>query len=579
MRDISAAVAPDALLSTLRTTFHTQALDLIQKLKAGGLAPNTGDHASFSAARQLEQTLGVAFFQDELRAGAGADFPAPEWFKVQVCEGLREVFRHLDEDGMQAGWDVDGAAKKFWNFEAPVVTCAALRYLDGSFAEPLRDVTTRLRRSAECALPRLEGYARNQTPAFRGINLIFADTACLHETGRFFGEQNWMELARLAKERALSTQDPEGFFPERRGTEDRGPSSVYMQFALWTIIPLLCAFPEDAVAERVRRAVDWVLKSVYPSTEPIDIFDERERFHLGPGASSPVLFFSKGGRDFLARRWAQAASLEVAARTLPFLETMQNRNPNFLRILAGSQTWFTGQERYAYRYANGKSAVSVSAPWVIAAHGYLAAPLDPNSMWHRDLQQHLSLYHAGAGVVFGGGNSLHEPEFSTLLTESSPLCDQVAIERPTPESQTLVCSNSGWQVRICAEVVSASEARLSATVLRAGPAAAFWQLNFCGEGTRRQWRCQDQPVRDFGAAAEAGTGATGLTVEGAGAGRDFTLKCEFSGPCAYRWPVYPVNVRAPGRQPMPLGNAVLLLKFPLGKAGTTTRVKLQAVRP
>ena len=69
-------------------------------------------------------------------------------------------------------------------------------------------------------------------------------------------------------------------------------------------------------------------------------------------------------------------------------------------------------------------------------------------MWHRDLQQHVSLYHRDAGIVFGGEIPMWPIGFSTLLAGPSFLCDGAASRRLWAVTQTVECRNHGWTIEI-----------------------------------------------------------------------------------------------------------------------------------
>jgi hypothetical protein len=350
-----------------------------------------------------------------------------------------------------------------------------------------------------------------------------------------------------------------------------------------TITTLLMLRPDDDVAQRMARALRWLLQNTYANGEPFDIVDERERYHLHPPDKSgtfhfaPLLGYCRGGRQMIARKLAQGRQPggTSVAKFWNFTWAVQKANPRFAEILEDAGDWAAQREKFSFVYANRKSAAAVSQPWTMVAHGYLIPPVAPMGMWHRDLQEHFSLYHRHAGVILGGGNSLAQPEFSTLLAGASFLCDEVTVEKCTDSQLSVLLGNAGFRVRLEGSIVSKNECRVVARVLAAGEGHAFLQLPLCFYDHRKFLMCDDELITEFNEHPCSGTFAKPLEVRGEGLDGGYTARISFDQPCTYQWPVVPVNVRAPGREPMAFGNAVLPLKFKLGAAGSEIRFTVQ----
>lgn len=546
--------------------------------RSGGVSCNDYEEAL----GQLEILLAASPYLDREpeRFGLNSASARP-WLQAHLRDGIKEFFRHLDANGLVAGWDIDGTQHSNSHYRAAPAICDALRALDGNHLAELRVEIDRQKSSSAHIFKLLKPYGTHERPGYRGLNLILSDIAGLYEAGVYFEKPEWIATAKLAMERAVARQDPEGFFPDYRGDEDAGPSSAYMEFTLFTIAPLLVAYPEEALAERCVRGVDWMMKSFDLSGRAIDIFDERERFKRSPGAggvgwASPLFYFSPAGREWLRFHLEQSGKFELwySAIVLNFKRAMEKKNPAFLRTLERSKTWFTHLPRYACEYKNRKSAVSVTQPWLIAGHGYLTGKLDPKSMWHRELQQHHSLHHKNAGIIFGGGNSLAQPEFSTLRTGQSYLCDRVRIEQCGEPQQTVLCENGSSHIAIHTSIVNANEANVKCEVLEHAD-KAFWQLTLGFFLTRKQLIYNDVVITDFLEKPVSGTFESGIAVTGTNGDKNFRVEIQFSAPCEYKWPLYPVNVREPGSKPMPLYTAVMPLKFALPEKGKCIEVSVR----
>ncbi len=211
--------------------------------------------------------------------------------------------------------------------------------------------------------------------------------------------------------------------------------------------------------------------------------------------------------------------------------------------------------------------MSVREPWLIAGHAFRTGPLDPQGMWHRELQQHASLHHRNAGIVFGGGNALAQEEFSTLVVGGSHLCDTVTITDSQEDRQLLELSNSGWRIAVAQRALSDEEASITVDVLDATEASAWFQLDLCLLGTRTRLLADGHVISRFDAAPVTGMFAGGCDIEGAGRDGGYRIEVRCASPCAYRWPIEPVNVRLPGRTGLGIENAVLLLRFALPARG------------
>lgn len=546
----------DALIASFRKDFAQRMGDLIRRTRQSGRDP-----AGWGLIDgRLESWLAAAEMPDFV---PGVD---PAWILDRLADTLADHYRDLDADGcVPGGWDIDGKPKPIWHHGTPGLVCDILPLLGDRPA--VAGIRERLWRSAERVSERIIPYSRGEIPGWRGFNLVLPDIGHFHRIARFFDRDDWLAAAAAARDRALARQDAdEGWFPEWRvEREDRGPSSVYMEVTLHTLTSFVAAYPDSAVAERIVRAVDWVLRATYPNGWPIDTFDERERLHADPNhpwhVLPPFYVYSAGGRALLRARFASAQpDLPAVAAVLRLDRFLRRSNPEFLRILGTTSVWHTAEPQYAHISRNGKSAVSVRRPWLMAGHGYLSGTIPPDIMWHRELQQHVSLYHDHCGVLFGGGNSVGEPEYSTLCVPPSYLCDVVDVEAATPDRLTVICQQRGWRIAIRAET-DANQCRIVCQTLARGDGDAFVQFPVCLLQSRKRLLAGGRVFTDFSGNAARGVVQDGLTVEGEWAGRPYAAHIRFSSEAEATWPLVPVNVRKPGREKLPHSQAVLGLKF------------------
>jgi len=581
-REVAVDPGLNELLATLDAALRAQVASLLASVDLPrdpeGLATfalprcQSADHAT----HQLERWLAVAGFFREHPQELQSFAVTPAVLQSAVAAAVVACYAHQGDDGCQAGLDIDGVVRRYWNADLAPVVVAALRVAAGGPHRALPRTVELARRSAEVMAPRFIAYARGETVAYRGLNLMFQDIAGMAEAGAYFAREDWSAAAELARRRAFARQHDEGYFPDSRDPDlARGPSSTYQAYAFFTLTGLLMLHPDDDTGRRIARALRWMLRNTYTDGETFEIVDERERYHLHrhPAAAAtftPVMAYCRGGRQMIAAKLATGLPPDATSTARFWLLTWAVRaaNPRFLDLLEEAGDWAAARRRFAHVDADRRSAAVVSQPWTITAHGYLAPALAPMSMWHRDLQQHVALHHRAAGVIFGGGNSLAQPEFSTLVVGASFLCEQVTVEDCDAAMLSIALRNAGARVRLECRVVSEAECRITAQVIAAAAEPSFLQLPLCFYDHREALSCGGARITAFGEHPCSGSFADAIEVHGRADAGPFVARISFSSPPSYQWPVVPVDVRAPGRRPMPFANAVLPLRFALGAAGS-----------
>ena len=493
-----------------------------------------------------------------------------------LLRSLTYAFELLDERGFIAGWDIDGKpVSGMFFFWGNLLCLVAFEELGSEYAERLRPFIRRTRAGVECVKDAIARYASYETKAYRGLNLLFLDIVTLYQAGRYFDEPAWQEIATRASERLMLRFDAqEGFLPDSRDEDaDVGPSSTYFLFSLFTASYFCRYLASQPLVEALQRSIDWHLRMSFPNGQPLDIADERGRLYAGTEVEkarsrlfcrSPLLLCSAGGRA-LVQHWESVAStpyaLGVVANDLNFFAAIA---PELVEAMdRPGSAWFATAPSGYHRQRNGKSAILKTGDWVFAFHGYLSGPLDPKGMWHRELQQHFSVYYHGIANLLGGGNSLGQAEFSTFRTSTSHLCDRVEILPRDGHIQCVVLSNDGWQAMLSIACDGGLHAEITFEVTRRGVGEAWLQIPVVGYSSRKQLLIDGTAVTSFDESPASGVATANATLHGTTDRLAYEVAMRFSTPANYRWPVLPVNVRLPGIPPLPLTEAVTLLSFPM----------------
>jgi len=501
-------------------------------------------------------------------------------------------FTFLDDNGFSGGYDIDGKlyATNF-HFFCSMVALLAVQEIEHENDQEIIQIINKVKNGVIKALPVLDQYANYKRKAYRGLNLIFIDIATIILAGNYFSETSWVTIGDKAKDRILQRFDQnEGYIPDFRDEDENpGPSSSYSLYTAFTITYLIRIRPENKLALLLKRAVEWNLKTLYPNGQPVDIFDERGRlkpyklvdacYHSLQNRST-LFTFTKGGRDLIAyleKNGNQLTPIDGIATDIYLYELLNKENKEFLSIMDDPKIiWFTSLNEFSYCYKNKLSAISKSNKWVIASHGYLSGSIDPQTMWHRELQQHFSLYYHGIGSIFGGGNSLGQSEFSTLTTSNSYLCDKVKIKEVTANSQIISLINGETELEIHINIISDNETNITCkTIAKNTKDNSFFQIPIACYAIRNQLLIQNKVVTEFQNKIVSGKMEKSFALICKSDTSEIKINCNISTPATYQWPVIPVNVREPGIPPLSIENAVLLISFSLSEFSKPISINLK----
>lgn len=573
--------------------FYKQLPEFLKALESGS-HPIVGDRdQALSVFREIEILLCLKnnLKDYNIQVGFNHQISAAKLENL-IRQTLIYGFSFLDDCGFLGGYDIDGKIYATnYHFFCSMVALMAIQEIEHENDHEIIHIISKIKKGVTKTIPVLEQYANYKRKAYRGLNLIFIDIATTIVAGNFFSEPSWVLVADKAKERILGRFDEnEGYIPDFRDEDENpGPSASYSMYTAFTITYLIRVRPEIKLAQLLKRSIEWNLKTLYPNGQAVDIFDERGRlkpyntneacYHSLQNRST-LFTFSKGGREFInyiENNSNAPTPLDGIATDIYLYELIKKKNSEFIYIMDDPQSkWLTNQKEFSYCYKNNLSAISKSNNWVIASHGYLSGQIDPKTMWHRELQQHFSLYYHGIGAIFGGGNSLGQSEFSTLKTAKSYLCDEVRISEVSSNIQKVYLKNYETEIEIIVQIITEFEAKITCNVIATKPYEnAFFQIPIACYAYRKQFITKNQIVTEFVNKSASGTIEQSFSIVAKNETNDYKISCNLSSPASYQWPVIPVNVREPGIPPLSFENAILLISFSLSNITTPISIHLK----
>ncbi len=208
--------------------------------------------------------------------------------------------------------------------------------------------------------------------------------------------------------RVADDQHPDGFWPE-----GGVPTSIY-NMVYGHALGLYYAFTKDEyVLPHLRRYLEFHLHFTYPDGTSVETIDGRVRYKSKPATMGLVGFlpFPEG------RRLTQLVVERVLADSENvYLDTGLTY---LLQHLAEGDLAEIPQtlDSFAAVY-HEHASVRRSGPFFCCLNAY-TAPLDQRlahsrKRWLMDVQNRVGIWHEKTGLIVGGGNSKHQPEFSTF---------------------------------------------------------------------------------------------------------------------------------------------------------------------
>ncbi|MFA6563409.1 MAG: hypothetical protein WCV00_15995 [Verrucomicrobiia bacterium] len=343
--------------------------------------------------------------------------------------------------------------------------------------------------------------------------------------GKVFAQDDWCRLAEGGLQRVIAVQQPGGYWHE-----GGGPTTLY-NFVTTDAISLYAIETGNAAAwQAVRKAEEFHRAFTYPDGVPVETIDGRVHYTGRPMMIIPAGFtHSPTGQAYVQR---QIASL------------MRQPVEDFLQ----GYSFFTDVARHAdnaepvetplplHVLPNRLAAITCSHGWVCAASAIVNRSV--KSRWFQDRQNHLSLWHSRTGLIFGGGNSIGQPAFSTVVVEKPDGSAQAfvasAAELLLAEHSRLAIALTvgGERVEIAVRLEDRRTVRLEALWRGPGHGPCVWQLPLR----------LDRSAKIIASRKTHALGDRNLTLTGADLGDNLSysawrLQWQDAAGATFRWPV------------------------------------------
>lgn len=249
-----------------------------------------------------------------------------------------------------------------------------------------------------------------------GPNHLYCWCAMLYRGGRVLGRAEYRRRAAWAMHKLLAAQDASGYHAEHQG-----PVIHYHVVTLSGMWDYYAQSLDPASVEPLRRGAEFWCGMIYPDLTPIEVFDERNRWHPNYASSAQgALSMIPMGRRYISLALDKLlAGAEVRNRP-----TQERRLPWhvgwMLRVLnnyhEGPQQPLPIEDHRMLHRINGLGLVRRNRSWVHALSAFCNEPWEYNP-FILDRVQNLSCWHEKTGLVIGGGNDKYAPEVATFYCQ------------------------------------------------------------------------------------------------------------------------------------------------------------------
>lgn len=350
-------------------------------------------------------------------------------------------------------WYVPNQQKTFSNlYPFAMVSLLRTRFDFGTHFEPLQRhrIDAMFHRALEghvkTARAFLDSRKRNV-----GLNILTALMSALYVGGAGLQESQWRDLATQVIHVICSMQSPAGFWPDD-GTH-HGPATLYNTVTLTHLAEYALASNDPTAIDSIARSAAFHRAFVYPDGSPIETIDERNRYHHGtiPALLTAYAVFDKTrpaaaeyaallGENGIAGFSPQEMDLYGTLPDALWVDAWRHTPANFAAVHKPAS--------YVHDFPAIPAVVRRDTPWMICVSGCLRS--GPARRYHYDLQNHLSIWHDRCGLIVGGGNSLHDPYFSTFRFRERYLASSATVDAGQNVSANFLYgqADAHFQVRV-----------------------------------------------------------------------------------------------------------------------------------
>lgn len=237
----------------------------------------------------------------------------------------------------------------------------------------------------------------------------------LHFAGKALEEPAWTAQAAAFLRKVAASQHADGYW-----SENRGPVVAY-GFVYVDALGVYHAESRDPeVLPALRKTAGFHSYFTYPDGTDVETVDERNPFHAGVRIPNPGLTWTPEGRTWVARQ-LRLRNGRIPADEAAALLLWGQEGEGAARDPASDD--------FDFVLGSGDAAVRRRGPWYLVVSA-MTAPV-PGSRWIQDRQNFVSVYHARAGLILGGGNTKLQPAWSNFTVgDETLLAHRAGNEQP-----------------------------------------------------------------------------------------------------------------------------------------------------
>lgn len=242
-------------------------------------------------------------------------------------------------------------------------------------------------------------------PTHHAMGLYFA--------GKIFDRPDWCQQATEFLHRVVGIQDPDGYW-----SEHSGPLILYNTVYVEALGLYLAVSHDESVRVPLRRAAIYHSYFTYPDGTGVETVDERNPYLDKVRMPNVGFTFSPEGRGYVMRMIGLLHGPIPADEAASLL--IWGEEGDAIDVASGD---------HDYTLPSGNARVLRRGPWFVALSAF-TAPV-AQRRWIQDRQNFVSVFHDGAGLLVGGGNTKLQPHWSNFtLGDTSLLARKPGDEDP-----------------------------------------------------------------------------------------------------------------------------------------------------
>jgi hypothetical protein len=387
-------VVSNAQTSNASWNFKEALLPVVVKAVPAILAGQNPTNGQFGKGLWIANDQTVIY---PLAAAWAINSPSNSWY--HNAELLKAIIRGGDaliaEQGKDGRWMFRKKDGSTWglHYDTWVYSRWARAYSLISSNMPADD-RERWRKALELGysgIARRELGTVHNIPAHHAMGLFVAGGALNHP--------EWQAQAAAFLQKVAQAQDTNGFWSEHAGPV------VNYNFVYSDALGTYYGLSHDPkVLPALERCARFHANFTYPDGSNIETVDERNPYLKGHRPPGIGFSFSPEGRGYLRQRWSLVTPGIGDADTIASL---------LLYGEEGGATPAPGERGDSvFVTADGRASVVRQGPWCASLSAYCAEIY--KKRWIQDRQNFVSLFHAGTGLILGGGNTKLQPLWSSF---------------------------------------------------------------------------------------------------------------------------------------------------------------------